>query len=72
MKKSKFSEEQIVRILKEVEAGAKVAETCRKHGISDANVLRLKKQIRWHGSAAATVSPSRKVHPDITRGLRAN
>ena len=35
MKKSKFSEEKIVRILKEVEAGAKVAETCRKHGISE-------------------------------------
>ncbi|GAB3788062.1 transposase [Dyella agri] len=35
MKKSKFSEEQIVRILKEVEAGEKVAETCRKHGISE-------------------------------------
>ena len=34
--KSKFSEEQIVRILKEVDAGAKVAETCRKHGISEA------------------------------------
>jgi hypothetical protein len=37
MKKSKFGEEQIVRILKEVEDGAKVAETCRKNGISDAD-----------------------------------
>jgi putative transposase len=35
MKKSKFSEDQIVRILKEVEVGAKVGETCRKHGISE-------------------------------------
>jgi putative transposase len=36
VKKSKFSESQIVGVLKEVEAGAKVADTCRKHGISDA------------------------------------
>jgi putative transposase len=35
MKKSKFSEEHIVRVLKEVEAGAKVGETCRLHGISE-------------------------------------
>jgi len=35
VKKSKFSESQIVGVLKEVEAGAKVGETCRKHGISE-------------------------------------
>jgi putative transposase len=33
VKKSKYSEEQIVRILKEVEAGAKVAETIGKYGV---------------------------------------
>jgi putative transposase len=32
--KANFSEVQIVRVLKEVEAGANVAETCRRHGIS--------------------------------------
>ena len=31
----KYPEEKIITILKEVEAGAKVAETCRKYGISD-------------------------------------
>ena len=34
MKKSRFSETQIVSILKEVEAGLKVDDVCRKHGIS--------------------------------------
>ena len=36
MKKSRFSEEQIIGILKEHQAGIAVAEICRKHGISDA------------------------------------
>lgn len=35
MKKSRFSQSQIVSILKEVEAGLKVNEVCRKHGISN-------------------------------------
>jgi len=34
--KKRFTEEQIIGILKEAEAGMKVAEVCRKHGISDA------------------------------------
>ena len=36
MRHSRFSEEQIIGILREQEAGMKVAEVCRKHGISDA------------------------------------
>jgi len=34
--KKHFTEERIIGILKEAEAGMKVAEVCRKHGISDA------------------------------------
>ena len=34
--KKRFTEEQIIGVLKEAKAGMKVAEVCRKHGISDA------------------------------------
>ena len=33
--KKRFSEEQIIRVLKEAEAGAKTSELCRRHGISE-------------------------------------
>jgi putative transposase len=36
MKRSKFTDSQIIAILKENEAGVAVAELCRKHGMSDA------------------------------------
>ena len=36
MRKSKFSESQIVSFLKEAEAGRKVSEICREHGVSTA------------------------------------
>jgi len=36
MKRSRFSEEQIIGILKEQEAGMATADVCRKHGVSSA------------------------------------
>lgn len=42
MKRSRFSEEQIIGILKEQEAGQKTADVCRHHGISQATFYKWK------------------------------
>jgi putative transposase len=42
MKPSRFTEEQIIGILREQEAGAQTAEVCRKHGISTATFYKWK------------------------------
>jgi putative transposase len=42
MSKKRYSEEQIIKVLKEVEAGSPVAELCRKYGISEPTVYNWK------------------------------
>lgn len=42
MKKTRFTEHQIITILKQQETGMKVADICREHGISDATFFNWK------------------------------
>ena len=51
MKKSKFTEQQIVFALKQAETGVPVAEMCRKMGISEATFYNWKKKFSGLGTA---------------------
>jgi putative transposase len=53
MKRSRFSEEQIIGILREQEAGAATADVCRKHGISSATFY------KWKGKFGGMAGRSR-------------
>ncbi len=46
MKSKRYSEEQIIKILQEIESGKTVAETCRKYGVADATVYRWRQKYR--------------------------
>ena len=53
MRASRFSEEQIIGILREQERGAKTAEVCRRHGISDATFYKWKAKYGGMGVSEA-------------------
>ncbi len=56
MKSTRFSEEQIIGVLKEAEVGAKTQELCRRHGISEATFYNWKAKY-----AGMTVSEARRL-----------
>jgi putative transposase len=56
MKSKRFSEEQIIAVLKESEAGAKTKELCRRHGVSEATFYNWKAKY-----AGMTVSEARRL-----------
>ena len=63
--KKRFSEEQIIGILKEAEAGTKVTELCRRHGISDATYYTWRQ--KYGGMAVSEVKRLRELEEENRR-----
>ncbi len=61
MPKARFKEEQVVRILHQAEAGRKVLELCREHGISEQTFYRWRKKY-----GGLQVSEARRLHPNAS------
>ena len=65
MKRSRFTEDQIIGILKEHEAGVSVADLCRKHGVSDATVYKWK--AKYGGMDVSMISEMKALQEENRR-----
>lgn len=65
MKKSRFTENQIIAILKEGEAGVQVKEICRKHGISDATYYNWKS--KYGGIGASDLKRMKEMEQQLSQ-----
>ncbi len=65
MKKSRFSESQIISILKEVESGMKVDQICRTHGISSATYYNWKS--KYGGMQASELKRMKELEGELAQ-----
>lgn len=53
MKGTRYTEEQIIRLLREIEAGTSIAEVCRKHNVAESSIHRWRR--KYAGMEASDV-----------------
>lgn len=68
MKKSRFTESQIVTILKSAEAGKKVKGICREHGISDATYYNWKS--KYGGMSVSDLKRMKELESELSQFKR--
>jgi putative transposase len=65
MKSSRFTETQIIAILKEADAGVLVKDICRKHGISDATYYNWKS--KYGGMTASDLKRMKEMETELSK-----
>jgi len=68
MKRSRFTETQIISILKEADAGMKVKDVCRRHGMSDATYYNWKS--KYGGMSASDLKRMKEMERELAQYKR--